>query len=119
MQIPESPPADISDRPGTSFTDQSSLRNPSVSQDRPGLESAAVIPEVHSEATTNGTIPDGQAGLANNHVNQVSHRPIILQYHNTVFIDDSLVQPQVDSEGFTERPATIDEITRAQNEAAG
>ncbi|KAI2733001.1 hypothetical protein CBS147332_16 [Penicillium roqueforti] len=86
MQIPESPPA-TGDRPGTSFTDQSSLRNPSMSQDRAGLDAGATMSE-HSE-TRNGE--------TNNHVNQ----------------------PQVDAEGFTQRPATIDEITRAQNEAAG
>lgn len=27
--------------------------------------------------------------------------------------------PRVDSEGFSERPQTVDEITRAQREAAG
>ncbi|KAJ5940863.1 hypothetical protein N7516_001031 [Penicillium verrucosum] len=84
------------DRPGTSFTDQSSLRNPSVSQDHAALDTAAPVPEVHPETPRNGAAPEA-LGLANNHVNQ----------------------PQVDSEGFTQRPATIDEITRAQNEAAG
>ncbi|KAJ5826754.1 Fps/Fes/Fer/CIP4 homology [Penicillium robsamsonii] len=82
--------------PGTSFTDQSSLRNPSVSQDRNGLDTAAPIPEEHPENSRNGVAPEG-LGLTNDHVNP----------------------PQVDSEGFTQRPATIDEITRAQNEAAG
>ncbi|OQE18188.1 hypothetical protein PENFLA_c022G01258 [Penicillium flavigenum] len=96
MQIPESPPPTASDRPGTSFTDQSSLRNPSVSQDRSGLAAAATMPEEHPETPRNGAAPEAP-GLANNHVSQ----------------------PQVDSEGFTQRPATIDEITRAQNEAAG
>ncbi|KAJ5793729.1 Fps/Fes/Fer/CIP4 homology [Penicillium paradoxum] len=97
LQIPESPPATASDRPGTSFTDQSSLRNPSVSQDRAGLETTTSIPEAHPEAPTNGAISEVQAGFTNNHASQ----------------------PHVDSEGFTERPATIDEITRAQNEASG
>ncbi|CAP92332.1 Pc13g12630 [Penicillium rubens Wisconsin 54-1255] len=94
MQIPESPPPTASDRPGTSFTDQSSLRNPSVSQDRSGVDAAATMPEEHPETPRNGAAPEAP-GLANNHVSQV------------------------DSEGFTQRPATIDEITRAQNEAAG
>ncbi|OQE41339.1 hypothetical protein PENCOP_c005G07377 [Penicillium coprophilum] len=96
LQIPESPPATASDRPGTSFTDQSSLRNPSVSHDRTGLDTAAAIPEAQPENATNGAAPEG-LGLTNDHVNP----------------------PRVDSEGFTQRPATIDEITRAQNEAAG
>ncbi|KAJ5950428.1 Fps/Fes/Fer/CIP4 homology [Penicillium vulpinum] len=96
LQIPESPPTTAPDRPGTSFTDNSSLRNPSVSHDRAGLDTAAAMPEVHPEAARNGTAPEG-LGLTNDHVNQ----------------------PHVDSEGFTQRPATIDEITRAQNEASG
>ncbi|CAI7623471.1 unnamed protein product [Penicillium bialowiezense] len=97
LQIPESPPGTASGRPGTSSGDHSSLRNPSLSQDHSQLDAAAVISEPRAEATTNGATPDTQAGLINNHANQ----------------------PQVDSEGFTERPSTIDEITRAQNEAAG
>jgi hypothetical protein len=80
LQIPESPPATLSDRPGTSFTDQSSLRNPSVSQDRAGSETAATIPEVRSENTSNGTTAEARAGLANNHASQVSHRQFI---HNS------------------------------------
>ncbi|CAI7613982.1 unnamed protein product [Penicillium glandicola] len=96
LQIPESPPATATDRPGTSFTDHSSLRNPSVSQDRAGLDTVATVPEVHPETARNGAAPEG-LGLSNNHINQ----------------------PQVDSEGFTQRPSTVDEITRAQNEAAG
>lgn len=96
MQIPESPPMTATDRPGTSFTDHSSLRNPSVSQDHAGLDTAAPVPEAHPDTPRNGAAPE-TLGLTNNHV----------------------TQPQVDSEGFTQRPATIDEITRAQNEAAG
>ncbi|KXG49398.1 Fps/Fes/Fer/CIP4 homology [Penicillium griseofulvum] len=96
LQIPESPPATASDRPGTSFTDQSSLRNPSVSHDRTGLDTVATIPEAHPETIRNGVAPESLE-LTNNHANQ----------------------PQVDSEGYTQRPGTVDEITRAQNEAAG
>ncbi|KAJ5493808.1 Fps/Fes/Fer/CIP4 homology [Penicillium fimorum] len=93
-KYPNPPPATATDRPGTSFTDQSSLRNPSVSQDRNGLDTATAIPETHPENPRNGAASEG-LGLNNDHVNP----------------------PQVDSEGFTQRPATIDEITRAQNEA--
>lgn len=78
LQIPESPPATASDRPGTSLTDQSSLRNPSTSQDRTGLETTATIPEAHTEATTNGTTPEAQVGFANNHTSQVSPKPVRL-----------------------------------------
>jgi hypothetical protein len=72
LQIPESPPATASGRPDTSFTDHSSLRNPSVSQDRPGLDSAAVNYEPHAGGTTNGATPEAQPGLMNDHGNQVS-----------------------------------------------
>ncbi|CAG7994592.1 unnamed protein product [Penicillium olsonii] len=99
MQIPESPPGTASGRPDTSSAEHSSLRNPSVSHDQPTLDAAAPISDPYAGAATNGAINgaalDTQTGLPDNHVNQV------------------------DSEGFTERPSTIDEITRAQNEAAG
>jgi hypothetical protein len=54
------------------------------------------MPEAHPETIRNGVAPESLE-LTNNHANQ----------------------PQVDSEGFTQRPGTVDEITRAQNEAAG
>ncbi|KAJ5658712.1 uncharacterized protein N7484_002361 [Penicillium longicatenatum] len=47
--------------------------------------------------TTNGTSPEFQPGIVRNGTDP-SH---------------------VDSEGFTERPSTVDEVTRAQREAAG
>lgn len=72
-QIPESPPRTASGRPDTSFADHSSSRNPSVSQDRPGLDYAAVTSESQAD-TTNGAIPESQAGLADNHVNQVGYQ---------------------------------------------
>ncbi|CAG8287954.1 unnamed protein product [Penicillium salamii] len=97
LQIPESPPGTASGRPDTSSADHSSLRNPSVSQDHPALDPAAPISETRTEAATNGATPETQSG----------------------FLDNPVNQPQVDSEGFTERPSTIDEITRAQNEASG
>jgi hypothetical protein len=73
LQIPESPPGTASGRPDTSFTDHSSLRNTSVSQDRPGLDSAAVIAEPHAGSTTNGTTAEAQPVLMNNHVGQASY----------------------------------------------
>lgn len=66
------------DRPGTSFTDQSSLRNPSVSQDHAGLDTAAPVSEVHPETPRNGAAPEA-LGLTNNHVNQVICKPAISQ----------------------------------------
>lgn len=78
MQIPESPPMTATDRPGTSFTDQSSLRNPSVSQDHAGLDAAAPVTEVHPETPRNGAAPEA-LGLTNNHVNPVICNPAISQ----------------------------------------
>ncbi|KAJ5082395.1 hypothetical protein N7532_011438 [Penicillium argentinense] len=98
MQIPESPPTTASaERPGTSLTEESA-RNPSVSQDR--TVSEAIVPTPISQPEpghTNGNPPEGQAGLVSN----------------------GTTQGHIDSEGFTERPSTIDEITRAQREASG
>ncbi|KAJ5391822.1 hypothetical protein N7509_007312 [Penicillium cosmopolitanum] len=97
MQIPESPPTTSSGRPGTALTEESA-RNPSVSQDRTGVEAAVPAPVSQPEPTTmNGTSPEAQAGLVSN----------------------GTTQAHVDSEGFTERPSTVDEITRAQREASG
>ncbi|KAJ5161673.1 hypothetical protein N7492_007065 [Penicillium capsulatum] len=98
MQIPESPPEEtIVDRPGTSMTGDESARNPSVSQDRTTAESVAPVPVSQPEPiATNGASPEAQAGLVGNSTHQ-----------------------HVDSDGFTERPSTIDEITRVQREATG
>ncbi|KAJ5167088.1 uncharacterized protein N7482_005869 [Penicillium canariense] len=97
MQISESPPS-ISERPGTSFTEDSSIRNPSVSQDHNVTDTITPAPISQPEpSTANGTSPEAQAGL----------------------ISNGTGQPHVDSEGFTERPSTVDEITRAQREASG
>ncbi|KAJ5091481.1 hypothetical protein NUU61_006351 [Penicillium alfredii] len=97
MQIPESPPASTSDRPGTSLTEEDSMRNPSVSQDRNAPETVAPIPAAQIDSTPNGASPEPSTRLASGDVNQ----------------------RHVDSEGYSERPSTIDEITRAQREAAG
>ena len=94
MQIPESPPATASDRPGTSFTEDSA-RNASVSQDHDAITPAPV--SQNETMPTNGTSLDAQAGVVSN----------------------GTTQTHVDSEGFSERPSTIDEITRAQREASG
>lgn len=99
IQLPESPPLSSIDRPATSLTEEESIRNPSVSQDRDASETITTIPAAQPvQITTNGTTsPEEQAGLARG----------------------DGTQPRVDSEGYTERPSTIDEVTRAQREAAG
>ncbi|PLB43474.1 hypothetical protein P170DRAFT_369680 [Aspergillus steynii IBT 23096] len=107
-QIPESPPS-TADRPGTALTTQESpqetretVRNASEPSDRDGAGAGPSSPEPQSApGTANGTTsPDitADTGLATATSNE---------------------QPRVDSEGFTERPQTIDEITRAQREAMG
>lgn len=70
-----------------------------MSQDPDASETITTIPAAHPvHTTTNGaTSPEEQAGLARG----------------------DATQPRVDSEGYTERPSTIDEVTRAQREAAG
>lgn len=73
MQIPESPPASASERPGTSLTEVEFSRNPSVSQNRSTSEIATPVPIAQSEpSAANGASPEVQAGLASNGTNQVS-----------------------------------------------
>ncbi|KAJ5833871.1 hypothetical protein N7474_002182 [Penicillium riverlandense] len=99
IQLPESPPLSTIDRPATSLTEEESFRNPSVSQDRDASETITTIPAAQpAQTTTNGTTsPEEQAGL----------------------VHGDAAKPRIDSEGYTERPSTIDEVTRAQREAAG
>lgn len=102
MQIPESPTGE--ERPGTALTTHEShnevTRIPSETRDHEGHGAMASIPTAQSPPTTaNGvTSPEspGETGLAISESNQ----------------------PRVDSEGFSEPPQTIDEITRAQREEA-
>ncbi|KAJ5917382.1 hypothetical protein N7466_010936 [Penicillium verhagenii] len=97
MQIPESPPS-TADRPGTSMTDDDYARTSSMSRDQTAGEALAPVPIAQPySSTTNGTSPEARAGIVRNGTDP-SH---------------------VDSEGFTERPSTVDEVTRAQREAAG
>jgi hypothetical protein len=95
MQIPESPPGTPTDRPGTSITEEEPARTAGVSHDRALTDVVSPVSFSQPEPTgTNGTYQEAQAGFAGNGAEHV------------------------DSEGFTERPSTIDEITRAQREAA-
>ncbi|KAJ5676902.1 uncharacterized protein N7477_002535 [Penicillium maclennaniae] len=94
MQIPESPPGTPLDRPGTSMTEEEPAQTPDVSHDRTLTNVVTPVHVSQPEPTgTNGTHQETQ-GFA------------------------SYGAEHVDSEGFTERPSTIDEITRAQREAA-
>ncbi|KAA8651751.1 uncharacterized protein ATNIH1004_000647 [Aspergillus tanneri] len=102
-QILESPPS-TADRPGTALTTQESpretARSPSEPNDREGAGATSFMPAPQSApGTANGaTSPEvtAETGLSTTIVSE----------------------PRVDSEGFTERPQTIDEITRAQREAS-
>ncbi|RAQ41357.1 hypothetical protein AFGD_011125 [Aspergillus flavus] len=104
MQIPESLPDE--ERPGTALTTQENhnevTRITSETNDHEGHGPMTSIPVTQPVPTTaNGTTspePPAETSFA---------------------ASDSNQQPRVDSEGFSEPPQTIDEITRAQREAAG
>ncbi|KAL4895837.1 Muniscin C-terminal mu homology domain-containing protein [Aspergillus ambiguus] len=101
--IPES--SSGTDRPGTALTAQEShgesMRQPSESHEREGLGTASNGVSQPAPVATNGTasqeVPSTGTGVATTVVNET----------------------HVDSEGYSERPQTMDEITRAQREAAG
>ena len=115
MQIPESPPS-TADRPGTALTEDDSPQNLSVSQDHYASDIVAPVPVAQSmPTTTNGTSLENQSRITSNGTTQVRGDS---RSQCTHFADLHLQFP-VDSEGFTERPSTVDEITRAQREAAG
>ncbi|KAJ5901862.1 hypothetical protein N7495_002390 [Penicillium taxi] len=105
MQIPEFPPQTASDRdrerPSTAFTEDGSMRSASVANNHHVPETAA-----HNEVSQpinalNGNTPDSQPGFAGG------------------FASNGVSSAPIDSEGYTERPSTVDEITRAQREASG
>ncbi|PWY77547.1 hypothetical protein BO70DRAFT_294795 [Aspergillus heteromorphus CBS 117.55] len=104
MQIPETPP-EGSERPGTALT---------------AHDSHTEVPSIPSEPNEN----EGFAGVVSNSMPQsapptangsASHEQHAEAGLTTINPNES----RVDSEGFSERPDTIDEITRAQREAAG
>ncbi|KAJ9356100.1 Fes/CIP4 homology domain protein [Paecilomyces variotii] len=108
MQIPESPTSSPpQDQLSGSHIPQDSIstepeyaRGPSESNARGDFDAISPAPEANVAATngTNGTLLGDHPGAGVN----VASSP-----------------PQTDSEGYSERPQTIDEITRAQREAAG
>ncbi|KAH8698561.1 Muniscin C-terminal mu homology domain-containing protein [Talaromyces proteolyticus] len=99
QQLPSTPPGrdtpsitgDFTASPTTSV----SLREPPVREESSTI---APIQEVtETTVTTNGTTKHEATGQS----------------------QSAVAQPQIDSEGYSERPQIIDEITRAQREAAG
>ncbi|OJJ49973.1 hypothetical protein ASPZODRAFT_128559 [Penicilliopsis zonata CBS 506.65] len=97
IPIPESPPRTAgADRPQTALTTAGSIRRPSTTLEEDHPRAMSPIPAIQpASPTTNGTgAHDAQHELPAN-------------------------EPRVDSEGYTERPQIIDEITRAEREAAG
>ncbi|KAF9886300.1 hypothetical protein FE257_011559 [Aspergillus nanangensis] len=104
-QIPEASSSGA-DRPGTALTTQEShtesIRQPSESHEREGLGTASSggfsqPPRPATNGATSHEAPPVGTGPANQTANEA----------------------QVDSEGFSEKPQSIDDITRAQREAAG
>ncbi|KAI9368666.1 Muniscin C-terminal mu homology domain-containing protein [Aspergillus egyptiacus] len=99
MQIPENP---LHERPETANTAQESYgeatRIPSATYEREGHERVS------------SPIPHSASNTVNGHAPQESAAALA---------GTSSSEPRVDSEGFTQRPQIIDEITLAQREAAG
>ncbi|GIK04636.1 hypothetical protein Aspvir_008719 [Aspergillus viridinutans] len=102
MQIPESP----TDRPGTALT----------TQDSHG-EAAPIPTEIH-EREVPGSLPTSP---------EPQQTPVTTNGGSTQEVHNeptppaamAVNEPRIDSEGFSQRPQTIDEITRLQREAAG
>ncbi|KAF7717472.1 Uncharacterized protein PECH_000479 [Penicillium ucsense] len=103
-QIPESPPR-TADRPGTALTEESSLRNESVSHDNDAHGAPAPAP---APAPVPAPGFQQEISASNENTLRADERPA----------SNGISKPTVDSEGFTERPQSVDEITRAQREAS-
>ncbi|KAL2821275.1 Muniscin C-terminal mu homology domain-containing protein [Aspergillus cavernicola] len=100
-QIPEDPHLE---RPGTAVTSLESYgetRIPSESYERGG-----------HDRMTSSPVPQSTSHAVNGHASQES--PAMAAPAGT-----SSSEPRVDSEGFSQRPQIIDEITQAQREASG
>ncbi|PGH09376.1 hypothetical protein AJ79_05688 [Helicocarpus griseus UAMH5409] len=94
---------------------------PTPSRDSPSLRRPASLPREasHSESisttrqrpiTPNGSVLPEESAIADTPV----------QGKNSIELTPAVPQPpKVDSEGFSERPDSLDEISRAQKEAAG
>ncbi|PYH99691.1 hypothetical protein BO71DRAFT_415409 [Aspergillus ellipticus CBS 707.79] len=104
MQIPETPP-EGSDRPGTALTAHDSHTEIS------SIPSGSNENEGFAGMVSNST-PQSAPPTANGSASQEPHS-------EAGFTNVVPNESRVDSEGFSERPDTIDEITRAQREAAG
>lgn len=112
MQIPESPSSG-QDRPNTGLTTQESVaesaRQPSESRDREGL---SVVSPIIQEPQS--TAPAAAAGATNGRPDQEPQAAPSVGITST-----APNESRVDSEGFSERPQAVDEITRTQREAVG
>ncbi|KAI2831311.1 hypothetical protein CBS147321_2703 [Aspergillus niger] len=104
LQIPETPTEGM-ERPSTAMSTQDT-------------EPAGVSSEPHEHESFTGAtstaMPQSAPATANGATSHEAPSEEI-----TAAAGVSRNEPRVDSEGFTERPETIDEITRAQREAAG
>ncbi|OJJ73550.1 hypothetical protein ASPBRDRAFT_53717 [Aspergillus brasiliensis CBS 101740] len=102
LQIPETPTEGL-ERPSTAMTAQDT--------EAPGISNESHEHEGFAGATSTA-MPQSAPSTANG---ATSHEAP----SEAITAGVSRNEPRVDSEGFTERPETIDEITRAQREAAG
>ncbi|EHA18216.1 hypothetical protein ASPNIDRAFT_52645 [Aspergillus niger ATCC 1015] len=104
LQIPETPTEGM-ERPSTAMSTQDT-------------EPAGISSEPHEHESFTGAtstaMPQSAPATANG---ATSHEAPSEEITATAGVSRN--EPRVDSEGFTERPETIDEITRAQREAAG
>lgn len=107
------------------MTEESSLRNENISHDTDTV--GAMAPTFASQPETsapNENTPRSEEISMTNGTSQVGHsnqlRAKEVQDFGTCTDHYQLQpsQPNVDSEGFTERPSSVDEITRAQREAS-
>ncbi|CRG89572.1 Formin-like protein 14 [Talaromyces islandicus] len=105
-------------RPGFSFRRADSSRDmhaqlPSTppGRDSPSIgDSTASPPPV---SLRDAPVPEEPTGITP--IQEVTETPVTTNGKTEIMT----AQPQVDSEGYTEKPSTVDEITRAQREAAG
>ncbi|OJD24979.1 hypothetical protein ACJ73_03657 [Blastomyces percursus] len=92
----------------TTSGDDPSLRRP-VSSPRETARSDSISASHQRTATPNGAVVPGETSVPETpgkHANSMEQPPVAAQ------------PPRIDAEGYSERPASLDEISRLQNEAA-
>ncbi|KAL2855875.1 Muniscin C-terminal mu homology domain-containing protein [Aspergillus pseudoustus] len=104
IQIPEDPHPE---RPGTALTSQDSYSEATRIQSEPNER------ESHDRVSSS-PVPQSPPGAVNGFGSAFQENPVVASPAGT-----STNEPRVDSEGFSQRPQIIDEITLAQREAAG